>query len=127
MAIGYQNPATTNVILDAAQAAVGPPEVVREVIIEGSAANLITSQVSVTGSVALIYTPQASSIGVMITNLGSTDVWIGGSGVTPSTGQLLPGVRGAAISLPTIAPIYAVTGGASQSVCITEIYYTPAT
>ena len=126
MALEYQNPSTTNAILDAAQVAVGPPQTVREVIIEGSAANLVTSQVSVTNAAALLYTPQASSIGVMITNLGTTDVWLGPAGVTTGNGQLLPGVRGAAISLPTTAPIFGITGGASQSVCITEIYYTPA-
>jgi hypothetical protein len=60
-------------------------------------------------------------VGVLVTNLGTTDVWVGNFDVSSTTGSLLPGSRGAALSLPFLGDVYGVTGG-SQTVSVLEVY-----
>lgn len=45
---------------------------------------------------------------VTITNLSSTDIWIGGSDVTPLTGQLLAAGRGNSVKIKTVADWWGV-------------------
>lgn len=76
-----------------------------------------TGQVSVLGAATLIVTANASNSGIQITNLGTTDVWLGeNSSITTSTGHLLAGSKGSSVSFSTTGNIYGITSGASQSV-----------
>jgi hypothetical protein len=86
--------------------------------------NLGTSQVTVTGAATLLVGYNPNRVGVLVTMLGTTtDVWIGDSdAVTPSTGSLLPNVKGAALSLPFYGAVYGITTGGSQGVSVLEIY-----
>lgn len=81
-----------------------------------------TSQVSVTGSATLIIGYNPNRVGVLITQLGTTDVWIGNSDVTTTTGSYLPGTAGAALSLPFYGEVYGITAGGSQGVSVLEIF-----
>lgn len=86
--------------------------------------NIASGQVSV-GNAApgtQIVAARTTRRGVLITNLGTTDVWIGVSGVTTATGALLPGVRGASITVSTIAAVFGIVGAGSQSVSFLEEY-----
>lgn len=53
---------------------------------------------------------------VTIVNGGTTDIWLGDSGVTITTGVLLAGFKGAAITIPTTAAVYGITAGSAQTV-----------
>jgi hypothetical protein len=87
----------------------------------GTAA-LATAQASVTTTPGVIVAARAGRESVTIEQLGTTAVWIGPTGVSPTNGALLPGVVGASITLPTAAAIFAVTAAGSQSVSVIELY-----
>lgn len=72
--------------------------------------NPITSQLAVN---AVTPTPLASGGGgcMLLINLGSTDVWLGGSDVSPTKGILLVGTRGQPIKLSLCQDWYAICGG----------------
>jgi len=82
---------------------------------------LSTSQVSVGASATQIVAARANRGSVKITNLGTNDVYIGTSGVTVSTGDLLPGTKGASIVVPTTAALFGVAGTA-QNVSVLEVF-----
>ena len=91
------------------------------------AGSIATSQVSVTSSATLIAAARTGALGIgrvaiTIENDGTTDVFIGPFGVTTSIGILLPGVKGAALTIPTTAAVYGITGGASQTVSVLESF-----
>jgi hypothetical protein len=76
-----------------------------------------TNQVTITGTATQIVAAFSSRSGIVITNLGTTDVYIGeNANVTTSTGHLLPGTKGASLSFSTTGAIYGITGGSSQAV-----------
>jgi len=79
-----------------------------------------TSQVSVTGSATLIVAANPSRSSVVITQLGTTDVYVGASAVTTTTGDLLTGTKGTAKTYTTTAAIYGITSGSAQSVSYFE-------
>lgn len=58
-------------------------------------------------------------VSVTVTNLGTNDVYIGVTGVTTSTGNLLVGVKGASVTYNTQAALFCVAGSA-QSVSFLE-------
>ncbi len=81
-----------------------------------------TSQVSVAstaGGTQLVGADSARS-GVLIINTGTTVVYLGGSGVTTSTGVFLAGSAGAAVAFATTAPIFGITASGNQTVSILE-------
>ena len=81
-----------------------------------------TNQVTVTGTATEIVAENDGRLSVLITNLGTTAVYIGSNAnVTTSTGQLLPGVVGASISIPTKSPVYGITSGGSQPVSFLDV------
>lgn len=82
---------------------------------------IATAQVSVGTASTQIVAARAGRGSVKITNLGTTDVFIGVSGVTSTTGDLLPGTKGASITIPTNAAVFGVAGTA-QSVSVMEVY-----
>lgn len=80
-----------------------------------------TGQVSVTGSATGIVPPNGARTGLLITNPGTVAVYLGNSAsVSSATGTYLPG--GASINLPTRAPVYGISSGASQTVTFLETF-----
>jgi hypothetical protein len=83
---------------------------------------IATAQVSVATSSTQVVAARAGRGSVKITNLGTTDVFVGVTGVTTTTGDLLPGTKGASITIPTNAAVFAVASGAAQTVSVMEVY-----
>jgi hypothetical protein len=90
--------------------------------VETGNTTLAHNQVSVTNANTLIVASRSTRSGVLITNLGTTDVYIGNTGVTTSTGTLLLGTKGTALFIPTTAAIYGIVASGTQSVCYLEVY-----
>ena len=81
-----------------------------------------TNQVSVANTETLIVAANPTRRAVIITNLGTTAVYLGNStGVTTGNGDLLPGIVGASVTIPTTAAIYGIAATGSQSVSFLEI------
>jgi hypothetical protein len=86
------------------------------------ASSFNTNQISVGAVATLIVAQNTGRKTVVITNLGTTAVYLGAnSGVTSSTGQILPGVVGASISIPQTGPVWGITAGGSQSVSFLDV------
>lgn len=80
-----------------------------------------TAQVSVATSATQIVAARANRGSVKITNLGTNDVYIGVAGVTTTTGDLLPGTKGASIVVPTNAAVFGIAA-AAQNVSVMEVF-----
>lgn len=88
-----------------------------------SRANLATNQVSVAATATLVVAARAGRDSVTVENHGTTDVYVGSSsGVTTSTGILLPGTKGAAITLSYSGAVYAIVATGTQTVSYAEGY-----
>lgn len=81
-----------------------------------------TSQVSVLSASTQIVAANSSRSGLQIINAGSTDVYIGESGVTTATGHLLVGTKGASVSFTTTQAVFGATGGSAQTVTVLETF-----
>ena len=81
-----------------------------------------TGQVSVAATATQIVAQNRGRHAVVITNLGTVAIYLGNSSaVTTSTGQLLPGVLGASISIPTAGPVWGISSGSAQSVSFLDV------
>jgi len=94
---------------------------------EVGAAAFAATQVSVGNTATLILAartgaPGTGRLAATVTNIGTIDVYVGGGGVTTGTGQLLPGVKGASLTIPTTAAIYGVVATGTQTVCALETF-----
>lgn len=87
-----------------------------------SPSNLATSQVSIGITATLIAASRAGRLGIVIENLGAVDIFIGGAGVTITTGMLLRGVAGTAVSMLFNGAIYGIVAVGTQSVSVAEVY-----
>lgn len=83
---------------------------------------LNTNQVSVTSAGVLIVAARDPRNSVTVENLGTVAVYLGNSGVTTTTGFLLPGVVGASVTFPFAGAVYGVVASTSQSVAFAETY-----
>lgn len=81
-----------------------------------------TSQVSVGASATPIVAARSGRGSVTIENTGTTVIYIGNSAVTTGTGFYLPGVAGAAVTIPSSAALYGITAGGSQTVTVVETF-----
>jgi hypothetical protein len=86
-------------------------------------ANFNTGQVSVGSGPTLIVAQNTGRKAVVITNLGTVAIYISygsnsaaGPNVSVGAGQLLPGVVGASLSIPSTSAIWGISSGAAQSV-----------
>lgn len=82
--------------------------------------SIASSQVSVGASATQIVAARSNRRAVKITNLGTTDVFIGPSGVSTATGDLLVGTRGSWTILDTQAAVFGIVASGSQSVSVLE-------
>ena len=79
-----------------------------------------TGQVSITSTATQIIAANNNRMRLLITNLGTTALYLGGSGVTTATGLLVPGVVGYPVAIRSTAAVYAITASASQSISFLE-------
>jgi hypothetical protein len=80
------------------------------------------TQVTVTGTATQLVAANASRSGFQVVNTSTTDVYLGESNVTTSTGHLLAGTKGASIGFATTQAVYGITSGASEVVTILETF-----
>ena len=86
------------------------------------ASSFNTNQVTVQSTATLIVAQNTGRKAVVITNLGTTAVYIGSSSsVTTSNGQLLPGVVGASISIPQTGPVWGIAASSTEAVSFMDI------
>jgi len=84
--------------------------------------NFNTGQASAGANAAVLVPARSGRNSVTIENLGTTDVFLGPSGVSATSGHLLPGVKGATITIPTSAAIYGVAATGTQAISFMETY-----
>ena len=84
-----------------------------QVSVGSSATSILAARTGVSGTGRICAT---------IENTSTTAVWLGGSGVTTSTGMLLPGILGASDTICTTAAIYGIVATGSETVSAQETY-----
>lgn len=87
-----------------------------------ASATMTPAQVSVGATATLIAALRSGRNSITVENTGTTAIYLGGSGVTTSTGVLLPGVLGASITLNYSGALYGITTTGSQTVSEYELY-----
>lgn len=83
-------------------------------------AAIASGQVSVGTTATQIVAANTSRIRLLIVQHGTTDVYLGGSTVSTTTGLLLAGTKGNQIVLRTTAAVYGIVGAGSQTVSFIE-------
>lgn len=91
------------------------------------AANFTPAQVSVGATATVIAAARTGAAGtgrvsITITNTTTTAIYLGGSGVTTSTGTMLPGVVGASVTINTTAAVYGIVATGTATVTEFETY-----
>lgn len=86
------------------------------------ASNFATGQVALASTATQIVSSRSTRRSITIVNLSTTDMYIGNSGVTTSTGQLLLGVKGTAITLEVVGAVYGIVATGTPSVSFEEEY-----
>ncbi len=81
-------------------------------------ATLNTGQLAVTTTAAQVVGQNLNRYSVVITNTGTTTVYLGGSAVTTTTGQALP--AGQSITFRTTVAIYAIAAGTGNTLTYAE-------
>lgn len=89
--------------------------------IQTGGSTVAAGQVSVGTSSTQIVGVRAGRKYVIITQLGTNDVYLGPTGVTTGTGDLLVGAKGSKTVVATDAAVYGVAGS-TQSVSYLEVY-----
>jgi hypothetical protein len=84
--------------------------------------NFTPAQVSVGTSATLIAAARTGRQLLTIVNTTTTAIYLGGSGVTTSTGHLLPGVVGASLTIPYTGAMYGVVASSTATVTEAETY-----
>lgn len=84
--------------------------------------NFTPSQVSVGATATQIVAARTGRGLLTVTNSTATAIYLGGSGVTTSSGQLLPGTIGASITIPYSGSLYGIVASGSATVTVFEIY-----
>jgi hypothetical protein len=82
--------------------------------------NFQTNQATVAATATLIIAARRGRDTVVIENHGTTPVYLGHSGVTTTTGLLLPGVVGASVAIETTEAIYGIVASGTQVVSAIE-------
>lgn len=87
-----------------------------------AAPSFVTGQQALSNAATLIVAARTARHSVTIVNLSTTDIYLGSSGVITSTGQLLLGTKGTAITLETTGAIYGIVASGTPSVSYLEEY-----
>lgn len=107
---------TTTAVSNLSNLAVPTPSIV------AGSASLSTGQVSVASTDTVVVASRAGRAAVNVVNHGTTDVFLGATGVSITTGVLLAGVVGANITVPTSGAVYGITAGGTQTVSFMEVF-----
>lgn len=89
---------------------------------QSGSANIATGQVTVGTTATLVVAARSGRISVKVTDLGTVDLYCGTATVATTTGDLLAGVKGGSITIPTGAAVYCVVGTGTQAVSFMEAY-----
>lgn len=111
--------AVTGPLTDAQLRATPVPSSISSIDGEGSIAS---AQVSVTTTAGTVVAARAGRRSLLIVNHGTTDVFLGPATVTVANGILLPGVKGASISIPTTALVQGIVAAGAQTVSYIEVF-----
>lgn len=86
--------------------------------------NIATAQISVGATATILAAARPTRATIQIKNTGGGNIFIGGSGVTKTTGLPLPGSAGSqsSITLTTTAALYAIADDAGSPAAVIEIY-----
>lgn len=85
-------------------------------------ANIATSQATAATTEVSVAAARAGRSAVTITNLGTTDVFCGPTGVLTTTGDLIIGTKGASKTYTTSAQVFCIVGTGTQAVSVVETY-----
>lgn len=85
-------------------------------------ATLATAQVSVGATATQIVAARSGRGTVTVTNTTTTDIYLGNSDVTTTTGTLLVGVKGASITLSFVDALYGIVASGTAAVTAAETY-----
>lgn len=91
-------------------------------IVSGAGAGLASGQVTAGTTATQIVAKRDGRLSVKITNLGTVDAFCGPSGVTTTTGDLLVGTKGAAVTIPTTGAVFCVVGTGTQALSFMEVF-----
>jgi hypothetical protein len=84
------------------------------------ARTLITSQVTIASTATLVAPDRYAARSVVVTNLGTADVFCGGAGVTAGTGDIVVGVKGAGKIYEASGPVFCIVASGTQAVAVAE-------
>lgn len=87
-----------------------------------SPANFTPAQVSVAATATQIAASRTGRNLIDVVNTTTTAVYLGGSGVTTSTGLLLPGIVGASVTIPFTGALYGIVATGTATVTEAETY-----
>lgn len=76
----------------------------------------VTGQVTVGTTATLISAADGHREGLILINHGTTDVFVGNSNVTTTTGILLTGVKGTSLSISTRTSVYGIVVSGTQTI-----------
>lgn len=88
----------------------------------GDNGNFTPGQATIGTTPTLIAAARSGRQSITVTNTGTTAVYLGGSGVTTTTGAYLPGVVGATITIPFSGALYGIVASGTQLVTEYETY-----
>lgn len=86
------------------------------------ASTITPAQVSVASTATQIVASRTGRAYEIVTNTGTTDIYLGGSGVTTSTGTLLVGIKGASVAIPFQGALYGIVASGTANVTSAEVY-----
>lgn len=82
--------------------------------------NFNTGQVTVASTATQIIAANATRTTVTVVNLSTTDIFVGTAAVTTTTGQLLLGTKGSAITIGAIGAVYAIVATGTTTISYEE-------
>ncbi len=86
------------------------------------AATIDNNQVAVAATATSIISARATRRSVLIVNHSSVNIYIGKSGVATTTGLLLKGTAGAALTIETAAAVFGISESGTNTVSYLEVY-----
>jgi len=90
---------------------------------ERGAPNFVTGQGTATTNMGTVVAARATRRALLVVNTGTVDMYLGaGTAVAATTGLLLTGTKGAAVSLPVTGAIYSIAAAGSAVYSYAEVY-----
>lgn len=87
-----------------------------------SSNSFATGQVALATTASQVAAERTTRRSITIVNTSTIDVYVGGTGVTTTTGQLLLGVKGASLTLEVTGAIHAIATSGTPTVTFVEEY-----